>query len=832
VRRIIATLAAAFLAGLLWFGARATGPLPPLGALLDPVHGAWALAARANLPVTEAHTIAGLGTNVEVRFDDRAVPHIFAPNVADAYRALGWVHARDRLFQMELQARAVAGTLSELVGPRTKDLDREARAQGLAWGAERTFAAIAPTSSAMQAVNAYSDGVNAYLAQMAPGDLPLEYRLLGKRPQPWKPVYTAYLQARMGLTLAYSDGELRRAQVEALIGKAAAEALFPMNAPLQEPIQPNGARAPRTEWQVIPAPQPADRKKLAAAVALEQAAATFAGLPRAGGEIAVGSNNWAVSPSRTAAGHALLSGDPHLSLSLPSIWYEAHLQVPDTLDVYGVTFIGSPLVPIGFNRHVAWTETNTGADVADYYTETVDDPAHPKTYQLDGEWKPLVTRIETVRGPKGETLAIDTIYHTHRGPMVHAGAQWISRRWVIVEASVASAFEAFHNANRAGSVAELMQGIEGYEGPAQNFLTADQGGHLAIRSTGHYPVRPASAPRGDVLTDGSRSANDWQGWWKIAEYPQGLDPAQGYLASANQQPKDPKVDGRYLGWDWPTPWRAMRINALLRADSAVTPDAMRRYQTDSRSAQTDAFVNAFLASAVGSPANPSFEQGIRELKNWDRTFTKENEHAVLFEAALDELSRRTWDELAIPGAPTEDRPRRTATPNSMILLELMQDPKSPWWDDRSTPAVVEDRDAILRASLAAAYDRVVKRLGKPGPAWRWDRNRFANVYHLLRLPALSRLRIPVQAGPGTLSPSAGDGTHGASWRMVVELGPDVRAWGTYPGGQSGNPVSARYADRLPKWANGTLDTLRFPRKPQELSGRTLTSVLTLSPGGR
>ena len=827
-----ALLAGGLLLGLLWVGARTTGPLPPLGRLLDPVHGAWALAARANLPATESHTIAGLSAAVDVRFDDRSVPHIFAPTVADAYRALGWVHARDRLFQMELQARAVAGTLAELAGPRTKELDREARAIGLAWGAEKTFAALDPQSPAARAINAYADGVNAYIAQMSPGDLPLEYRLLGATPQPWKPVYTAYLQARMGLTLAYSDGELRREQVQALIGKAATAALFPVDAPLQEPIQPNGQHTTRADWQRIPAPQPASAEKLAQALELDGAIAKFASLPRDAGEIAVGSNNWAVSPARTAAGHALLSGDPHLALSLPSIWYEAHLVVPDTLDSYGVTLLGSPLVPIGFNRNVAWTATNTGADVADYYVETVDNATHPTTYKLDGAWKPLLVRIETVRGPHGEPLATDTIYHTHRGPMVHSGARWISRRWTILDASVVTALSAFGQANQAASVSDLMRGIATYEGPAQNFLAADRGGHIGIRSTAKYPMRPASAARGDEIADGASSANDWQGWWPVSDFPQSFDPAQGYIASANQQPKDPKVDGRYFGWDWPAPWRAMRINALLRADSVVTPDAMRRYQTDPRSAETDIFVDAFLASAAGSPANPSFEQGIRHLRKWDRTFTKENEQAVLFETALDELTRRTWDELSVTGAPSEDRPRRVATPNSMILAELLQDPKNPWWDDRSTPSVVEDRDMILRAALAAAYDRTVKTLGNPGPAWRWDRNRFANIYHLLRLPALSRLRIPMQGGPGTLSPSAGDGTHGASWRMVVELGPEVRAWGTYPGGQSGNPMSARYADRLPQWASGTLDTLRFPHTAAELRGATLSSVLTFTPGGR
>jgi penicillin amidase len=162
----------------------------------------------------------------------------------------------------------------------------------------------------------------------------------------------------------------------------------------------------------------------------------------------------------------------------------------------------------------------------------------------------------------------------------------------------------------------------------------------------------------------------------------------------------------------------------------------------------------------------------------------------------------------------------------------LNDPRSPWWDDRSTKGVVEDRDMILRASLLAAWQRVVKERGPPGERWRWGGIRFANIHHLLRIPALSRLDIPMASGPGTLSPSGGDGTAGSSWRMVVELGPEVRAWGTYPGGQSGNPASARYDDRLPKWEAGQLDTLRFPRKASDLGGATLSSTLTLTPAPR
>lgn len=829
---ITTLLAAVVLAAALYVGFVPLKGGPALGSFLDPIHGVWAVATRANLPENQAAAIPGLHAAVDVRYDDRGVPHVFATNLDDAYRAIGWIHARDRLFEMEIQTRAVAGTLSELVGKRALELDREARRMGLAWGAERNWRVTDSTSGSGRAERAYAAGVNAYIDGMSAADLPLEYRLLSAKPMRWKPQYSAYLLSRMGLVLAYSDGELRRAKVEALIGKAATDALFPANSPIQEPIQPNGQHAPRFDFAKLPPPQPVDSAKLAVANDLDHAAARFASATGGDGDFALGSNNWAVSPKRTAAGYALLEGDPHLSLSLPSVWYEEQLVVPDTLDAYGVGFVGAPFIAIGFNRDVAWTETNTAADVADYYVETVDDSAHPTRYKVDGMWKALEVRVETVRDRNGAPLATDTIYHTHRGPMLRAGSLWVSRRWTVLEPNDASA--AFALAAEAHSSADVFRAFDSYEVPAQNVLTADRGGHIAIRSTGHFPIRPKSAPRGDVLIDGSASANDWQGWWPLTDYPQAIDPAQGYLASANQQPKDPRVDPRYFGWDWPDPWRAMRINALLRADSAVTPDKMRRMQTDPTSERTAIFVNAFVTAVKSAPAphDSTLARAAAMLAGWDQRFTTDNEVAVLYSAALDELTRRTWDELLIPGATANDRPRGAATPSATILTDLLSDPKSPWWDDRSTKDVVEDRDMILRASLLAAWGRVVGEYGPPGARWRWGAIRFANIHHLLRIPALSRLNIPMQSGPGTLSPSGGDGTAGSSWRMVVELGPEVHAWGTYPGGQSGNPASPRYDDHLPKWEAGQLDTLRFPHRASELSGRTLTSTLTLTPEGR
>ena len=827
--RLIGALAV--LGGALVVSSRRIGPAPALGPFLDPAHGVWSLARSAELPRRAQASVVHLSATVRVEYDDRAVPHIFAANEEDAYRALGYVVARDRLFQLYLQTLAATGRLTEIAGARALPLDRETRGLGLPRSAERKIAAAGDTTSFMKYATAYADGVNAYIRQMPASELPLEFRLTGTHPAQWSAIDSYHLFNRMGYTLAYLALENDRSAAASRVGARAAEALFPDDSPIQEPIQPNGQRAARFDFHPLPPPGTPDTS---AALLL---AATNAFLPSQalarGNEDepprSMASNNWAVSPQRSASGHALLAGDPHLELSLPSIWYEAHVVVPGTLDVYGVTIPGAPAMVIGFNRDVAWTFTNTGVDVMDYYAERVDDAAHPARYQVDGAWRAVERRIERYRGTRGDTVATDTLYFTHRGPMRRVGGRWLSMRWTVLEAG--RELNAFYGISHATSAQQLEAIMAlSYKAPAQNMLAADRGGHIAIQSTGKYPIRPGDGT-GSVVRDGSSSANDWQGELPSTHYPHAFDPAQGYLASANQQPIDPRVAVGWWGGNY-DPWRAVRINTLLRADSAVTTTAMRQWQTDPGSARADLFVPSFLLAAqqvlLRNSRNVNLDalmKGRQLLVQWDRRYTKDNRRAVLFEAAMRELGNRTWDELATePGSP-----RRVATPATAVLAELMSDSLSSWWDDRSTPQV-EQRDDILAASLAAAYLAVLGRSGDPsGDGWRWDHVRFANVHHLLRLPALSELQLPVQGGPGTLSPSAGMGTHGPSWRMVVELGPEIQAWATYPGGQSGNPISTRYRDRIPLWMKGDLEPVRLPRTPGALAEPQHRSELTLLP---
>ena len=270
----------------------------------------------------------------------------------------------------------------------------------------------------------------------------------------------------------------------------------------------------------------------------------------------------------------------------------------------------------------------------------------------------------------------------------------------------------------------------------------------------------------------------------------------------------------------------MRINQLLRENSAVTPDDMRAYQTEPLSERAKVFVPAFAQAARNGPPKPSLVRAGQMLSAWDRRYTTDNRAAVLFEAAMSNMSRLLWDEFRADDATSTPL---GPIPTDMIAAVLLDQPLHAWWDMRSTLAV-ERRDEILADALEAAYDDLTERLGAPdSTSWQWSNHRTAQINHFLRIPSLSRRDIPMQGGSGTLNPSTGAGTHGASWRMVVELGDEMHAQAIYPGGQSGHPASVRYDDRLAAWSTGRLDTLRVPRTEAALPAAQRRARLTLSP---
>ncbi|MCA0374075.1 MAG: penicillin acylase family protein [Gemmatimonadetes bacterium] len=828
-------------AAALWLSLVGAGPIPPLGPLLNPRVGLWANAADDGM---RQRGVSGVLTtdSVVVRFDQRGVPHIFARNELDAFRALGFVVARDRLFQLELQARAGEGTLTELVGDVALSADQETRHLGMPHSAEQRWAAMDTTSRMARVLQAYADGINAYRELLTPADYPVEYKLLRATPRPWVPIHSLHLLNRMGYTLAHDPVELNLLRARALVGDSAARVLFDSDSPVQDPIQPAARNAPREALGAIPAPGAPDPAATKLVAQLTRGARTGplawsrdAQLPADEREAlqqlrAFASNNWAVAPSRSASGHALLAGDPHLELTLPSIWYEVHLVVPGVMDVGGVTIPGLPGVTIGYTRAFAWSFTNTGADVMDFWQETVDNAAAPTAYELDGSLQKLVTRVETYRDARGRTLATDTVYYTHRGPMRRQGSTWLSMRWTVLEAG--TELQGFYASMHATTAQAFLDSLAAYyTAPAQNMIVADTAGTIAIRSTGRFPIR-ADSGRGTAILDGRTRRSDWIGFRPVSRYPQALRPAQGFLASANQQPIDPESDPLYLGVDNHYEiWRALQVNRLLRADSAVTVDKMRRMHTDPGSVRAERLVPALLEAArarAGQGTPPaSLGKAIALLAAWDMRYTRENTGARLFETALGRVTTQLYDEFIPTGDST-----RAVTPSESRLLQFFAQPANAWWDDRRTAEVREDRDRIVGDALAWAYDTLVVQYGDPAQTpWTWGRVSPARPQHLLRLAGFSAPETPIDGGRGTLNPSVASrrANFGASWRMVVELGPQPIVRATYPGGQSGNPASPFYLDRLPLWASGTLDSVRTPRTPDELAPADVRNTFTFAP---
>ncbi len=366
----LALLAALLAAG----GTRITGQ-PPLAALLDPVDGLYRHARHTDRSGEAGFALAGLDGTVEVVRDERGVPHIYAQSDRDAIRAFGYVTAQDRLFQMDFIPRVASGRLSEAVGEAALDYDRSLRETGMDWGARRNLARIEEEGGvALDVLTWYAEGVNAYLDALAPNDLPLEFQLLGYTPDRWSPLQTLRMLQYMAHNLSYDEREPELSAVRAKMDAASFDRLFPEHSPLVVPIVPTPGGGAAPDRRVEPYPADTLARKLT-------------GLAE-GFIPGKGSNNWAVAGARSATGMPILAGDMHLQLTLPAIWYEAHLVTP-TMNSYGVAVPGAPLPVEAFNDHLGWTFTNTGADQIDHYALTVN-PAGTQ-YLYDGLWHDFVT---------------------------------------------------------------------------------------------------------------------------------------------------------------------------------------------------------------------------------------------------------------------------------------------------------------------------------------------------------------------------------------------------------------------------------------------------------
>ncbi|AII51729.1 penicillin acylase family protein [Hymenobacter sp. APR13] len=797
---------------LTWVLNTRQGDVPPFGKFLSPFRGFWRNAEPAAAPAAlQTLRLPGLRQPVQVRFDDRHVPHIFAQNDHDLYYAQGYLTARDRLWQMDFIAHVAAGRLSEIVGPARLETDRFFRRMGLPFGARRSLDSAMTDPVTRTVLTSYADGANAYIGSLTPQTLPFEYKLLDYQPEPWEPLKSALILKYMAFDLSGRSDDLRMSNALARYGPAVIKDLFPDYPVQEDPIVPVG-----TPLDFTPLPVPSTPPGFLAAMSGK--------VPQNEPDPELGSNNFAVSGAKSASGFPLLANDPHLQLNLPSIWYQVQLAAPG-LNVYGVSIPGTPTVIIGFNEQVAWGVTNVAADVLDWYQLKFKDSTR-REYWHDGRWKPIRRVVERIT-VHGQPDRLDTVLYTHHGPIVYdkpekpflAGHAPVAHamRWTAHDA--ANEYQTFYRLNRARNYQDYTAALSTYGSPAQNFIFASADKDIAIWPNGRFPLKWRE--QGKFILDGTDPAYDWQGWIPAAQNPHVLNPPRQFVSSANQFSTGPDYP-YYLNWNYGDGSydRAHRINERLAGMRQVTPDSLRMLQNDNLNLTAQLLLPRLLQLAAG-PANADTlvaasspeARVLAELRRWNYHYTADALAPSVYELWYGNLVKRIWsDDFGLKATGLEMRmPARDRT-KTLILREA----NSRWIDDQRTPQR-ETLPQLVRRSLRFATDSLTRKYGPLGPRWAWKNQKSTDILHMLQIPGFGHMDLDCGGGAGIVN--ATTERTGPSWRMVVALGPRVKAYGVFPGGQSGNPGSVAYDDMLETWRVGQLNELIFLRSATEPNPR-------------
>lgn len=778
-------------------------PIPPLGKFLDPFHGFWQNIESENNSATIDLTIEGLQAPVNVRFDSLMIPHIFAQNDADLYLAQGYVTAMHRLWQMEFQTHAAAGRISEILA--TDDIlnfDRAQRRLGMVYGARRALQAMEEDPTTALMMTKYTEGINRYIQSLSYDALPFEYKLLDYKPEAWTTLKCALLLKNMAQTLDIGDKDMEMTNALKLFGKETVDLLYPDQEGVGDPIVDNPGG-----WKFNPI------RIDTVALAMPTELIKVKKLPPS--DPTTGSNNWAVSGSKTATGSPMLCGDPHLRLSLPSIWYAIQLNAPG-VNCMGVSLPGSPAIIIGFNDSIAWSVTNAQRDLVDWFKITFDGENREK-YLLDGKWIPTEKVVEEIK-VRGKPTFYDTVRYTYWGPITydesfraennHAGYAF---RWIAHEKSNEAL--TFHKLNRAKNHSDYMEALNVFALPAQNFVFASVSGDIAMRIQGRFPVRRPE--EGKFVLDGSRSSFGWQAYIPNEQNVMSKNPARGFVSSANQLPVDPTYPYYYTGTSYEA-YRNRRINQVLSQTQTIQVNDLMKLQNDNYNLKAAESLPAFLHMLDSAHLKGAELTAYSILKSWDYFNNAESEGASYYEAWWDSLMPLIWDELEKDGVALS----RPTTYNTIKLIK--EKPDLSFFDIQGTPEK-ETAGDVVRKAFSVAIEGIEKWKQENAATVKWADYKDSFIGHLL--PPMRALSIPVKTGGNHDIVNAHSRTHGPSWRMVVSLEKTgVKSWATYPGGQSGNPGSKHYADMLERWTSGRYFPMVFMKDPEAAKDKTLQSV--------
>lgn len=787
------------------------GSVPPIGKFLSPQQGFWQNAEATDAYLSEDFSFKNLKGKVSVYLDDRLVPHVFAEHDDDAYFVQGYLHAKYRLWQMELQTFAAAGRIAEHLGndPKFINFDREQRRQGMVWAAENALKEFEADPASKATCDAYTAGVNAYISSLTESTLPIEYKLLDYRPEPWSNMKIALFLKQMSKTLAGYDEDLQNTASKGSISFEDLMKLDPQVPDSLVPIIPKGTafNAPA----IVPVP-PVNADSL-----YFEKKDTVRVIEVSKPNPNNGSNNWVVSGKKTQSGAPILCNDPHLELSFPSIWYEMQITTPN-VNVYGATFPGSPNVIIGFNDTIAWGVTNAQRDVKDYYEVQFKDESR-KQYMYNGEWKQTEFRVDTIK-VRGGADVLDTIAFTVFGPVVYdrtfsvelSKNKAIALRWTAHDPSNEGL--TFYKLNRAKNYDDYLEAIKLFTTPGQNFVFASKTGDIAIWQQGKFPARWYG--QGMYLMPGTDSSYQWQGFIPQNENPHAMNPDTGFLQSANQRPVDSTypyfIPGNYI-----TP-RGIAIDRKLSALQQITPQHMMALQNDNYSVFAEAARPILLKYVRENDLHSGAKKYLQMVRDWDLYANPNSTGMTVFQVWLDSLENLVWKDewqkyaLSIPAPPEQN-----------LLEWIIKDSAFKYIDNITTSQTETIYDLVTQALIKASPAlKILELEGK----LEWTKHKDPTIYHLLKEAVMPFARkIPVGGWSNIIN--ATTHSHGPSWRMIVHLTGTTEAYGVYPGGQSGNPGSKFYDNFVDTWAAGKYFPL-WVMKQKELKDKRIIGILTFT----
>jgi len=727
--------------------------------------------------------LSGLTADVKVIRDERGVPHIYASNEHDLYFMTGYITAQERLWQMDMVRHATQGRLSELFKRDMFETDYFLRALGMPKKSQMVLEREDP--AILATLQAYTDGVNSWIAECG-NKLPPEFRILGYKPEPWTMIDITNIIGFIGWDLASSNlsNEINNYKLARKLGPEKASELIADWNMVDEVVFP--------DFRL-------DDKLLDQAT---DAIGSMEELEKLGIVTLSGSNNWAVSGSRSETGKPILSNDMHLGFNVPGFWMQIHQVIPGKLNVTGVLFPGEPFIIAGHNDRIAWGMTNLSVDDIDLFVETVDSTGN--SYLYNGEWLPFRTEEHVLKmGPDSSQARI--IKYTHHGPVI-SGMQGIDDAvltmcWTGYDYS--DEIKAVYNLNRASGWDEFRTALSQFRSISQNFAYADVDGNIGLNTGGGIPVRKGT---GLLPRKGDTDEFEWKGYVPFELLPSSFNPENGFVSSANQRTVD-ETYPFFISGEFSMPYRIMRIREMAAEKQILGIEDFKRMITDNHSAYAAMLTPVIISNASATAADDKkIGTVIEELKGWNYDMSASLVAPTLFEFVRIELARQIMlDELDELYGSTLGRQ------HDFYIYSMVSKGPDEWIDNTDTPEK-ETMEIIIAKSITAAWDTLTSRYGEYGDSWQWGKIHTFTLEHpmggvkiLNRLLGLNSKTYGIDGSYHTVEPYAYRDNfrahHGASERHIFSTADWDKSLTVIPTGTSGIPGSPFYLSQTDTYVN-------------------------------